>query len=203
MTDNPRIRLLGQITVYYGFCLASIVYLALAHQEWLRFLPFGGLDALKGDPVITADRDTLEQMLATTPPGSVLEDGANLLFALAGCIVVMIPIRWVYMSDAVMKSYKGSVATSLLVLPLLVTALVYVVKYSLPLAFALTGIFAGVRYRTSLKSPYDAFFTFACIAVGLSAGIRSLGIGLIMAIAFTMTMIAASPGRGDPKAEDV
>ena len=109
----------------------------------------------------------------------------------------MMPVRWLYMTDGLKKSWNTDVATSLLVLPLIVTAIVYIVKFSLPLAFALAGIFAGVRYRTSLKSQSDAFFTFACIAVGLSAGTRSLGIGLVMAIFFTMTIIAAPARRGD------
>jgi len=89
------------------------------------------------------------------------------------------------------------VAASLLLLPLVVTAIVYVVKYSLPLAFALTGIFAGVRYRTTLKSQADAFFTFACIGVGLAAGTRSLGIALVLAVFFAFTMLAAPPGLND------
>ncbi len=202
MTDNPRTRLFWKIAAYYAICLASVIYLALAHQEWMRFLPFGGLDLLQGDPVVALDGSTLERMLATQPPGSVLEDGANLLFALAGCIVVMIPMRWLYDSGTVIESPTKGVETSLMVLPLVVTAIVYIVKYSLPLAFALTGIFAGVRYRTSLKSQFDAFFTFASIAVGLAAGIRALGIGLVMAIFFTITVIAASPRHGDSRADD-
>ena len=105
----------------------------------------------------------------------------------------MLPIRWLYVSEGLKKSSSGEVATSLLVLPLIVTGIVYIVKFSLPLAFALAGIFAGVRYRTSLKSQSDAFFTFACIAVGLSAGVRALGIGLFVAIAFSFTILAAPP----------
>ena len=125
----------------------------------------------------------------------------NLFSAMAGTLIVMLPLRWVYMRGSVARSWSTAVATSLLVLPLVVAAIVYVVKYSLPLAFALTGIFAGVRYRTSLKNQSDAYFTFACIAVGLAAGTRSLGIGLLLATFFAFTVLVASPIREDSQPE--
>jgi hypothetical protein len=105
------------------------------------------------------------------------------------------------MTESLKTSWSREVAASLLLLPLVVTAIVYVVKYSLPLAFALTGIFAGVRYRTTLKSQSDAFFTFGGNAVGLSAGTRSLGIALVLAEFFAFTMLAAPPGRNNSQTE--
>jgi len=201
MSDSIRIRLFSKIAIYYGICLALVLYAAQAHPEWMKFLPFGGLDVLQSDPAVIDDGRLVDQLLATSRPLSVFDDGMNLISALAGCLIVMIPLRWLYMTDGIRKSWKQDVATSLLVLPLIVTAIVYIVKFSLPLAFALAGIFAGVRYRTSLKSQSDAFFTFACIAVGLSAGTRSLGIALVMAMFFAFTMLAVPQGHGDSDIE--
>ena len=113
----------------------------------------------------------------------------------------MVPMRWVYMTEGLKKSWSREVAASLLLLPLVVTTIVSIVKYSLPLAFALTGIFAGVRYRTTLKTQSDAFFTFACIAVGLSAGTRTLGIALVLATFFSITALAATPRLDDARTE--
>ncbi len=135
-----------------------------------------------------------EQLLATDRPESIFDDAMNLVSALAGSLIIMIPLRWLYMTEGLLKSWSRELAASLLVLPLVVTAIVYVVKYSLPLAFALAGIFAGVRYRTTLKNQSDAVFTFACIGVGLSAGTRSLGIALVLAVFFAFTMLAVPPG---------
>ncbi len=193
MTESPRLRLFWKTAVYYGICVASIIYLALAQADWMRFLPFGGLDVLHDSRVPVDGGESLSDLLTTAQPVAVLDDSLNLVTALIGCIIVMLPIRWIYMSGGLEKPRSAEVATSLLVLPLIVTGIVYIVKFSLPLAFALAGIFAGVRYRTSLKSQSDAFFTFACIAVGLSAGVRALGIGLFVAIAFSFTVLAAPP----------
>jgi len=197
MEEERRTRLIWKISVYYGVCLALIFGVGLTHPEWMNYLPFGGLDALENDLATSGDKDLVDQMLATNRPISVIDDALNLVSAMAGTIVVMIPLRWVYMDESIKKSWSREVAASLLVLPLVVTAIVYIVKFSLPLAFALAGIFAGVRYRSTLKSQIDAFFTFACIAVGLSAGTRALGIGVILAFFFALTILIAPPGRDD------
>lgn len=201
MADNLRIRLFWKIAVYYGFFLALVIYTWLAHPGWMQFLPFGGLDVLHSTGLPADSGAMIDQLLTTDKPIVIFEDSINLVSALMGCIVVMIPIRWLYMTDGLKESWNENVATSLLVLPLIVTCIVYIVKFSLPLAFALAGIFAGVRYRTSLKSQTDAYFTFACIAVGLSAGTRALGIGLIMAMVFAFIFLAAPPRKSTPEVE--
>jgi len=76
---------------------------------------------------------------------------------------------------------------------MVVTAIIVIVKFSLALAFALTGIFAGVRYRTSLKNLTDALFIFACMAVGLAAGTQALGIALALSVFFVFTALALEP----------
>lgn len=196
MTGNPRTRLFWKIGVYYGVCFAVTIGAGLTHPEWMKYLPFGGLDALQNDRALIDESTVIDQLLATNRPFNLFDDAMNLISALTGALIVMVPLRWVYLEESLTKSRSREVATSLLVLPLVVTTIVTVVKYSLPLAFALTGIFAGVRYRTSLKSQADAFFTFASIAVGLAAGTRSLGIAMVLATFFAFTMLAVPP-RGD------
>ncbi len=193
MTGNPRARLLWKVGIYYGICFAVVIGAGLTHPEWMKYLPFGGLDALQNDRTTIDDSIVLDQLLATNRPFSLFDDAMNLISALAGTLIVMIPLRWIYLEESLKKSKSKEVATSLLALPLVVTAIVTIVKYSLPLAFALTGIFAGVRYRTTLKSQSDAYFTFASIAVGLAAGTRSLGIALVLATFFAFTMIIVPP----------
>ena len=178
-----------------------IIAAGLTHPEWLNYLPFGGLDALKNDTTFFDGSELAGQLLATNRPLSFFDDAMNLISALMGALVVMVPVRWVYMAQGVKKSRSSEVAASLLMLPLVVTAIVTIVKYSLPLAFALTGIFAGVRYRTTLKTQSDAYFTFACIAVGLSAGTRTLGIALVLAMFFSFTILAATPTLDDASTE--
>ncbi len=192
-----RIRLIWKVAVYYGVCFALIIAVGVTQPQLMQYLPFGGLDTLQKEVLLANDVDLMNQLLATNRPLSLFADAMNLISALTGTLIVMVPIRWVYMAQRLKKSWSREIATSLLVLPLVVTAIVSIVKFSLPLAFALTGIFAGVRYRTTLKTQADAFFTFACIAVGLSAGTRTLGIALVLATFFSFTMLAVMPGLDD------
>ncbi len=201
MTDQVRVRLMWKIAVYYGICFALLVLVLLTHPEWLKYLPFNGLDTLRSDSLFSQPEGLAEQFLASNRPTVLVEDGINLISALAGALIVMVPLRWVYMTKGLTKSWNKEVASSLLALPLIVTAIVYIVRFSLPLAFALAGIFAGVRYRTTLKRQSDAYFTFACIAVGLAAGTRALGIALVLAVFFTFTILATPPMRQDPAAD--
>ena len=201
VTDRVRARLFWKVGIYYGVSFALIIAAGLTHPEWMNYLPFGGLDTLQNDTTLLDDRDLVDQLLATNRPLSLFDDAMNLISALTGTLIVMVPIRWVYMAQRLKKSWSREIATSLLMLPLVVTAIVSIVKFSLPLAFALAGIFAGVRYRTTLKTQADAFFTFACIAVGLSAGTRTLGIALVLATFFTFTMLAVTPGLDDAPPE--
>jgi hypothetical protein len=192
-----RIRLIWKVAVYYGVCFALIIAVSVTQPQLMQYLPFGGLETLQIEITPANDVDLMDQLLATNRPLSLFADAMNLISALTGAIVVMIPVRWVYMAEGLKKSWSREVSASLLVLPLVVTAIVSIVKYSLPLAFALTGIFAGVRYRTTLKSQSDAFFTFACIAVGLSAGTRTIGIALVLAAFFSITILVATPTLDD------
>jgi hypothetical protein len=110
----------------------------------------------------------------------------------------MIPLRWVYLEVGDLEKAEHQpagrkVSASLLLLPLIVTAIISIVKFSLALAFALTGIFAGVRYRTTLKNLTDALFIFACMSVGLAAGTQTLDIALALSVFFVFTALMLEP----------
>ena len=90
-------------------------------------------------------------------------------------------------------NYNHSVAASLIILPIIVTGIVVIVQFSLALAFSLAGIVAGVRFRTTLKNTADALFVFVAIGVGLAAGTSSFGIGLVMSIFFSYSVVLLPP----------
>ncbi|MGI9232999.1 MAG: hypothetical protein ACR2RD_05150, partial [Woeseiaceae bacterium] len=94
----------------------------------MRYLPFGGLGTLQPASILAGPDSLSDQMLGMHRPVRLFDDAMNLFSALAGTIVVMIPLRWLYMTEGLKKSWNREVATSLLVLPLVVAAIVYVVK---------------------------------------------------------------------------
>jgi hypothetical protein len=128
----------------------------------------------------------------------MLSDGIKIMISMLGALLVMIPMRWVYLEVGDLEKAEHvppgrKVSASLLLLPLIVTAIISIVKFSLALAFALTGIFAGVRYRTTLKNLTDALFIFGCMAVGLAAGTQTLDIALALSVFFVFTALILEP----------
>jgi len=161
-------------------------------------LPFGGLEELNQGNDLVTETDLVSLVTSVQIPLDLLADGISITLSMLGALLVMIPVRWVYLAVGDLEVAEDmptvhKVSASLLLLPLVVTAIIVIVKFSLALAFALTGIFAGVRYRTSLKNLTDALFIFVCMAVGLAAGTQALGIALALSIFFVFTAVALEP----------
>ena len=198
--NKARMSLAWKLAVYYGAYLAFLLLLGETQPPWIHYLPVGGLEALQNNALLESGEDLVQSLLTPSDSIALFHDAMNLISALALALLVMIPIRWIYVDEDLNPSPNAGVASGLLLLPMVVTGIVFVVKFSLPLAFALTGIFAGVRYRTRLKNAADAYFTFAAIAIGLAAGTRAIGIGLVLAIFFAYTILFATP-HAEPKTE--
>ena len=115
------------------------------------------------------------------------DTAVSLLVSMAGALLLMIPVSWVYMGTRRRDGYDGSVAQVILILPIAVAGIVIIVQNSLALAFSLAGIVAIIRFRTTLKDTADALFLFAAIGVGLSAGIGALLIAVVISLFFNYT----------------
>ena len=185
--------LFWKVALYYVALLALLLVLVgVIQPEWLKYLPLGGLEGLSRITALTGEGGLAGQVLTSNQPQVFFDNVINLLSAMTGTLIVMIPLRWVYIAEGLKTAYEPEVATGLLVIPLVVTAIVFFIKYSLPLAFALTGILAGIGYRTTLKSKSDSHFIFASVGVGLAVGTGSLGIALVLAAFVALTMLIVS-----------
>lgn len=203
MNRRQRNRLAFKLVLYYGGLVMALVLLIRLYPEALPYLPMFGLSELKQGGISGAEADFVTLITQVRVPMDLWTDGIKLGLAMIGALLVMIPLRWVYVAvgDLEVAEYTPptrKVSASLLLLPLVVTAIIVIVKFSLALAFALTGIFAGVRYRTSLKNLTDALFVFACMAVGLAAGTQALGVALALSVFFAFTSLALEPLVTEP-----
>jgi hypothetical protein len=130
--------------------------------------------------------------VAMTPPGSpwtgVFGRGALTITAMAWALVVTLPVAWTLTRTRRLR-YDPSLVHTLIVLPLVVAGVVLVVKNSLALAFALSAIVAGVRFRQSLEEPEEAVYVLLSLGIGLAAGVQALDIALVMSAAFTFIVM--------------
>ncbi len=197
---SKKYLLLLRIGAFYLITIALLFLVISVKPQWVNYLPIGGLNHLaqlsQGDI-----SDMVEEVVASRiNPFDILDHAIRLFLALIGATLLMIPIRWVYMSIGLTQNYNHAVAASLIILPIIVTGIVVIVQFSLALAFSLAGIVAGVRYRTTLKNTSDALFVFVAIGIGLSAGTSALGIGLVMSMFFSLAVISLPPIT--PRASD-
>ena len=198
VTPKQRNKLGLKLVVYYATLMVFMALLIRLFPQILPLLPFGGLDELQRGNDLVLESDLINLITQVRIPLDLLTDGMRITLSMIGALLLMIPVRWVYIAvgdleTAEEQPTEHKVSASLLLLPLVVTAIIVIVKFSLALAFALTGIFAGVRYRTSLKNLTDALFIFACMAVGLAAGTQALGIALALSIFFVFTALSLEP----------
>jgi len=202
MNRKQKNKLGLKLVVYYITMVISVVLLIRLFPQIAPLLPFGGLDELQQGNDLVTETDLVSLVTNVQIPLDLLADGLSITLSMLGALLLMIPVRWVYLAVGDLEIAEDQptvhkVSASLLLLPLVVTAIIVIVKFSLALAFALTGIFAGVRYRTSLKNLTDALFIFACMAVGLAAGTQALGIALALSVFFVFTAVALEPLAAD------
>ena len=86
--------------------------------------------------------------------------------------------------------FDHSLVQTVIVLPIVVTAILVVVRDSLALAFSLAGIVAAVRFRNNLKESGDAVYIFGAIGIGFASGIHALSVAAVLSIVFVVVELA-------------
>jgi hypothetical protein len=113
----------------------------------------------------------------------------TVLLALVGGLLLMIPVAWVYTITKQRQGYDQSVVQTMFLLPVTVTGVMFIVRHSLPLAFALAAIVAAVRFRNTLKDTKDTVYIFLAIGVGLAAGTEALALAAVMSLVFNIVIM--------------
>ena len=194
---RPRRALLAQLTVYYVILAVVVLILDAVAPDLARYLyswEARGLGApapaLTGLPVDT-------QVVALRA-----ESAVALLMSIIGAVLLMLPISWLYLGTRRRVYLDQSMIEALLILPVAVSGVVVIVQDSLPLAFSLAGIFAGIQFRSKLRFYADAHFFFIAIGVGLAAGIGALHVAAVMSLCFNyIAYIVWRAGFGDEAAQ--
>jgi hypothetical protein len=106
------------------------------------------------------------------------------LVQMFSAFLLALPIAFVYVRTRTRVKFDRSLIQTVIVLPVIVTAILVVVRDSLALAFSLAGIVAAVRFRNNLKESGDAVYIFCSIGVGFATGIHALSVAAILSAAF-------------------
>ena len=182
--DLPLIGLLGYYVALVALAWLAIRFLPFAQNALLAPIDAGAAESIfQGADARAAEAAALD---ANEPAG--IERALTTFMVALGALLLTMPAAWVYMFTRRLR-YDPSLVQSVIVLPLVVSAIVIVVKHSLALAFSLAGIVAVVRFRNTLKDPKDAVYVFLALAIGLAAGVQALDIALVMSLTFNVLIL--------------
>lgn len=180
-------QLFLRLTLYYAIVVMLAVVVGARWPGIIDHLPVGGahhlIDEKAGAPVqrlAAAGADNGAHLLASI---------AWLMGAVLGALATVLPVTWTYIACRDRKSYDQALVEAMVIMPVAVTAIVFMVQNSLAMAFSLAGIVGAVRFRNSLKNTGDALFLLVVIGVGLSAGIGALEIGFAMTLVLNYVLL--------------
>ncbi len=175
---------LAMIMLYYGLVVGVMAYLLNRFPVIAEFFPVGGVDEL------AASGDTFEAVFSSVDDYMFsTNDPLRLLIASIGAIVLTVPVSWAYFITSKARTIDQSFLQTIMILPVVGTGISMVVLNSLPLAFALAGVVAAVRFRFTLRQPSDAMYIFVAIAIGLGSGIGALGVATVISFAFVISTL--------------
>lgn len=200
------LRMAVRISVYY-LALSTAMAIAIAIFPGItEQLPLGGVGEIADyggvsaydleEALLSADDEELEEIATATTRARLakgpawLQGALSLVYVMTATLLLMLPVSWVYRAIHTDSVYDHSIDATTIVLPAVVAGIVTVVQHSLALAFSLAGIVAGVRFRRALSDTFDTLFILASIGVGISAGIKSVEIAVVLTVFFNYAAIA-------------
>ena len=112
------------------------------------------------------------------------------LLQMIAAFLLVLPLAFAYVRTRTRVKFDHSLVQTVIVLPIVVTAILVVVRDSLALAFSLAGIVAAVRFRNNLKESGDAVYIFGSIGIGFATGIHAISVAAVLSIVFVVVELA-------------
>jgi hypothetical protein len=185
-SDRPIRRLLAYYVILGGVFAALLYFFPIVGQ----IASGERLEELTAAPQILQDGLTSSQFAS---PAAKLPSSLQLAITTSLCMVVtlllMLPVTWVYMSARRTKRHNQAVVETLILLPIVVAAVILIVRNSLALAFSLAGVVAAVRFRTTLRDTRDTVYIFLAIGIGFAAGVQVITVGAVASLVFNFVML--------------
>jgi hypothetical protein len=183
------VREIGRVTL-----LRLVVYYLVAGTILLLMtavFPEQPVDALPGTSPPTDPQGALDWF---RHEAAVFPSGAprwlDALVQMFGAFLLAVPIAFTYVRTRTRVKFDRSLIQTVIVLPVVVTAILVVVRDSLALAFSLAGIVAAVRFRNTLKESGDSVYIFCSIGVGFATGIHALSVAAVLSVCFVIIELA-------------
>jgi len=173
-----------RLTLYY--LVAGVLLLCLS-----ALIPQDAIPPTAGGPPpadMQGALDWFRGQVAMFPAGAPRWLAA--LLQMVAAFLLVLPLAFVYVRTRTRLKFDHSLVQTVIVLPIIVTAILVVVRDSLALAFSLAGIVAAVRFRNNLKESGDAVYIFGSIGIGFATGIHAISVAAVLSIVFVVVELA-------------
>jgi len=172
-----------RLTVYY--VMAGILIMCLS-----ALLPLGSIGPIPAEPPADMQGaiEWFKGQVAMFPKGAPV--WLDALFQMIAAFLLVLPLAFVYVRTRTRLKFDHSLIQTVIVLPIVVTAILVVVRDSLALAFSLAGIVAAVRFRNTLKESGDAVYIFGSIGIGFASGIHAISVAGVLSVGFVVVELA-------------
>ncbi len=172
-----------RLTAYYAVVGVLLLCLsALLPQE-----PIGPTPS-QPPPDMAGAIDWFQGQVAVFPTGA--PRWLDALVQMIAAFLLVLPLAFVYVRTRTRIKFDHSLVQTVIVLPIVVSAILVVVRDSLALAFSLAGIVAAVRFRNTLKESGDAVYIFGSIGIGFATGIHALSVAAVLSVVFVVVELA-------------
>jgi hypothetical protein len=103
-------------------------------------------------------------------------------------------ITWIINKPSLHKTnnkggYSSGFATTLIMLPLILSIIILLVGNNVARAFSLAGAFSIIRFRSVPGEPRDISYVLFTLAIGLACGMGFIGYGVIFTIILCLLMV--------------
>jgi hypothetical protein len=185
---RAAVREVGRLTVVRltgSYLIAGLLLLCLS-----ALLPQEAIPPSTGEPPADMQGaiDWLRGQVAVFPTGT--PPWLDALLQMTSAFLLVLPLAFVYVRTRTRVKFDHSLVQTVIVLPIVVTAILVVVRDSLALAFSLAGIVAAVRFRNTLKESGDAVYIFGAIGIGFATGIHAISVAAVLSVVFVVVELA-------------
>ncbi|MEQ8153312.1 MAG: DUF4956 domain-containing protein [Clostridiaceae bacterium] len=114
---------------------------------------------------------------------------ATVISVTAVSIILGLIISLVYIKTSNRSGYNSGFATTLIMLPLIISIIILLVGNNVARAFSLAGAFSIIRFRSVPGEPKDISYVLFTLAIGLSCGMGYIGYAVIFTIILCALMV--------------
>ncbi|MCP5516406.1 MAG: DUF4956 domain-containing protein [Verrucomicrobiales bacterium] len=98
-------------------------------------------------------------------------------------------LAWIYMLTHSGLSYSRTFVNSLIIIPVLVSAVMLVLSNNLVTAFGMMAVFAIVRFRNILRDTLDTSYILAGLVVGMACGTQRFPVAVLVTLVIVVILL--------------